>query len=198
MNGLFNSTGQLQSAASLRTRYRSHRGITLLEVIIAMFIFLVGIVGVLAAMPSGVDAAIWVIFQDASLNLAHSKFSEFRRDRVNPSVDLVDGSAYMGASQEPPNASGKNPAGNSWHDFAHDPGNTYQYFDDISRYEWSVDKLDQICQGNGPGPVAPAGVFFPDNTGTPLNLTKVSIIIRMKGTTREMRFTQYMFPYDAP
>lgn len=185
-----------------KRRSRSSRGITLLEVVIAMFIFLVGIVGVLAAMPAGVNSALWVIFQDASLNLVHSKFSEFRRDRVNPAIDLLEGSVYMNASQEPINASPKNTAGNPFHDFASDPGKTYQYFDDITRYEWSLDypkgALDQISQGAGTSPVAPPGMFFPDTAGNPLNLYRVSIIIRMKGTNKQIQYTQYMFPYDAP
>lgn len=163
---------------------------TLLEVIIAMFIFLVGIVGVLAAMPSGVNSALWVIFQDASLHLAHSKFAEFRRDRVDPNTDLVTGSAYMTSRQEPVNSSGA-----PWHDFASAPGDTYQYFDDIGRYEWSLD-TDNVCAGSGNVPKAPPGTFYPDKSGNPLNLKRVTLIVRMKGTTREFRFTQYMTAYQ--
>lgn len=173
-----------------QSRPRSRHGLTLLEVIIAMFIFLVGIVGVLAAMPSGVNSALWVIFQDASLHLAHSKFAEFRRDRVDPTTDLLVGSAYMTARQEPVNSSGT-----PWHDFASAPGQTYQYFDDIGRYEWSLDLAD-VYAGSGTLPVAPAGTFYPDKGGNPLNLKRVTVIVRMKGTTREFRFTQYMTAYQ--
>lgn len=178
------------SQLPMRRLRASRRGITLLEVIISMFIFLVGIVGVLAAMPAGVNSAIWVIFQDASLHLAHSKFSEFRRDRVDPVADLINGSAYMAAKQEPNNSSGA-----PWHDFASAPGQTYQYFDDITRYEWSIDSGD-VFAGSGAVPKAPAGTFYPDKAGNPINLKRITVVVRMKGTTREFRYTQYMVAYQ--
>ena len=60
--------GQPTARAARGTRRRA-RGMTLMEVLIALFIFMVGIVGVLAALPTGVNAATWVIFQDAAIHL---------------------------------------------------------------------------------------------------------------------------------
>jgi hypothetical protein len=160
------------------------RGMTLLEVIIAMFIFLVGIVGVLAAMPVGVSNATLVIFQDASIHLSASKFAEFRRDEVNPAVDLVDGSAYLNDFHE-----GTNGSAEGFRDFAHKSGGRYEYFDDNDRYEWKIDQklLKQVGIGkdeqNMPAPVI---------GGDPLNVTRVCVVIHLKGTTRYMRYTQYM------
>jgi len=180
------------------------RGLTLLEVIIAMFIFLIGIVGVLAAMPTGINSATWVIFQDSAIHLAHSKFAEFRRDRVDPAVDLKPSAGgylptntpYVAGKQEPFNTDG-----DPWRDFAHSSvtGDPYQYFEDIDRYEWSVDATQAVDNGKGvAGDVpVPANFYFPANTGTTslIQLYRVDINIRMKGTTRQMRFTQYMYSY---
>jgi prepilin-type N-terminal cleavage/methylation domain-containing protein len=187
------------------SRYRrAPRGLTLLEIMIAMFIFLVGIVGVLAAMPTGINSATWIVFQDAAIHLAHSKFAEFRRDRVDPATALnpsaggylPSGSgSYTPGNQEPINSSGA-----PWRDFASAPGQTYQYFDDITRYEWRVDTAD-VDNGAGGTPAAPPNYFFPKTApgggGGSLNLKLVSITIRMKNTTREMRFSQYMYSYGA-
>jgi type II secretory pathway pseudopilin PulG len=188
---------------------RSAKGLTLLEVIIAMFIFLVGIVGVLAAMPTGINSASWVIFQDCAIHLAHSKFSEFRRDRIDPTVAGTDNPAahlaptpngylptttpYVPGNQEPFNTSG-----DPWRDFAHQPGQPYQYFDDIDRYEWCVSATQQVDNGAGSGDVpVPAKFSFPTNVATTSNigLFKVDITVRMKGTTRQMRFSEYFFSY---
>lgn len=189
---------------SRHVRFRK-RGLTLLEVMIAMFIFLVGIVGVLAAMPTGINSALWVVFQDASIHLAHSKFAEFRRDRVDPAVDLIatsggylpTGGVYVPGTQEPPNVGTGD--GDPWRDFAHNPGDPYQYFDDIQKYEWRVEVAD-VDQGNGGAtaqPQAPAGFFYPTNvnTASSIGLKRVSVTIRMKGTSRELRFSQLMFAY---
>jgi hypothetical protein len=175
-----------------------------MEVIIAMFIFLVGIVGVLAAMPTGINSAEWVIFQDCAIHLSRSKFAEFRRDRIDPDPnngDLKPGSTYLPGSgtyvpgcQEPYNTNDGNP----WRDFASAPGQPYQYYPDITLYEWKVDVLS-VDVGAGSVPTAPPNYFFPVNTGTqtatPINLWLVSVTIRMKGTSREMRFSQYMMAY---
>ena len=162
----------------------STRGMTLLEVLIAMFIFLIGIVGVLAVVPSGLNAATLVIFQDAALHLSASKFAEFRRDEINAGVDLKDGSSYLSTSHEPLNSTGE------FRDFASGPGDRYEHFDDIQRYEWKVDQdlLQPVNLGEDdlkrPAPV--------DSGGTPLLLTRVTLVIHLKGTSRYMRFTQYM------
>lgn len=179
---------------------RNTKGLTLLEVLIAMFIFLVGIVGVLAAMPTGVNSALWVIFQDSAIHLSHSKFAEFRRDRADPAIDLKPTpggylpttGAYVPGNQEPFNTSG-----DPWRDFAHNPGDPYQYFEDISRYEWSVDATKQVDNGAGTGDVpAPVGYFYPTNVPVSnIGLYRVDLNVRMRGTTRVMRFTQYMFAY---
>ena len=176
------------------------RGLTLLEVMIAMFIFLVGIVGVLAAMPTGINSATWVIFQDSAIHLAHSKFAEFRRDRVDPAVQLQPtaggylptGAVYVPGNQEPFNTDGA-----PWRDFAHAAGDPYQYFEDIDRYEWSVDATQKVDDGAGTGDVpVPAAFFFPTNAANSrLGLYRVDVTIRMKSTTRQMRFTQYMFSW---
>jgi prepilin-type N-terminal cleavage/methylation domain-containing protein len=189
---------------------RKPNGLTLIEVMIAMFIFLVGIVGVLAAMPTGVNSALWVIFQDSAIHLSHSKFAEFRRDRIDPAVDLVPtangylptNTAYVPGNQEPYNTGTGD--GDPWRDFAHNPAGTggvpdpYQYFEDIDRYEW---KVETSPVDNGPGAAgdvqAAPGFYFPaDAKANPtLNLMKVSITIRAKGTTRQMRFSQLMMAY---
>ena len=182
-------------------RPRHFRGLTLLEVMIAMFIFLVGILGVLGAMPGGIDNASIVVQQDAAIHLAHSKFAEFRRDRIDPAVDLQPGSTYLpsgGAftpgAQEPYNASGA-----PWRDFANGPGQTYENFDDIVRYEWRVDTAPVSAVNTGT-PAPPAGFLFPSiaggGAGAPLNLTRVSISVRARGSKREFEFTQYMCASD--
>jgi hypothetical protein len=169
-------------------RPRRRRGVTVVEVLIALFIFMVGIVGVLAALPTGITSAQWVIFQDAAIHLAHSKFAEFRRDRIDPAV-LIDGSAYMNA-HGPLNASG-------WYDFkSSGPTDTYTDFDDIERYEWRVTTSDvKLSSGGTPPP--PAGYFGPGTAGGNLNCKVVTIYVRCKGTSREFRFTQYMTAYEG-
>ena len=181
-------------------RSRQPRGLTLLEVMIAMFIFLVGILGVLGAMPGGIDNASIVVQQDAAIHLVHSKFAEFRRDRIDPAVDLVPGSTYLPSggtftpgAQEPFNASG-----NPWRDFASGPGQTYEHFDDITRYEWRVETAPVRAVNTGT-PAPPPGFLFPTvggGAGTPLNLTQVTISVRSRGSKREFAFTQYMCSAD--
>jgi len=172
----------------MRTKARNvlPRGLTLMEVLIAMFVFLVGIIGALAVLPVGISNATRVIFQDAAIHLSSSKFAEFRRDNVNPLADLADGSGYMGLRQEPPNG---NTGG--WRDFAHVPGDTYEFFDDIERYEWRVDQdlLKPVGQGQDElGNVAPVE----GGGGAALDLARVTIVIHLKGVKREHRFTQYI------
>ena len=166
---------------------RRRRGMTLLEVMLAMFIFIVGIVGVLAAMPTGVTSAEWVIFQDAAIQLAHSKFSEFRRDRVDPQTDLTN-AAYLG----PVNSSS---VGGPWRDFPHGPGDPYEHFDDIERYEWKV-QLTAVSASNAGSPAPPTGTYFPSTAGgSNLELTSVCVVVHLKGTSREICFTQLMYDY---
>ena len=182
---------------------RGARGLTLMEVLIALFIFMVGIVGVVAAIPTGVTSAEWVIFQDAAIHLAHSKFAEFRRDRVNPATDLVIASAYMDTNHGTVNTT----PGALWRDF-YDPALTYsnkdafKYFDDINRYEWTVELADVFQQDFGAaaqaGATAPAGTYKAPSTagGNSIGLKRVAVVVHMKGTSRNFRFTQYMYPYD--
>jgi len=157
---------------------------TLMEVLIALFIFMVGIVGVLAALPTGINSAEWVIFQDASLHLAHSKFSEFRRDRADPFADLNGFTA-------------------GWQDFPHAAGETYYYFDDIDRYEWKLE-LQEVQAGDYGGS-QPAGITAPTGPhlapatggGASVGVQRVTVIVHVKGTSRELRFTQLMTAYGA-
>jgi hypothetical protein len=177
---------------------------TLLEVMIAMFIFTVGILGCLAALPTGITAASIVILQDAAIHLSHSKFAEFRRDRINPAVELDpnSGSGYLPAGggytpgkQEPINATGA-----PWRDFAHDPSQPYEFFDDIQKYEWSVEtsRVNAMKTGN-PNPAAT--FYCPEQIGNPspdraLQLTRVTITVRLKGHRQQLQFTQYMCAWD--
>jgi prepilin-type N-terminal cleavage/methylation domain-containing protein len=167
------------------------KGMTLIEVLIAMFILSIGLVGVLGAMPTGINSAQTVILQDCAIHLAHSKFAEFRRDRVNPSVDLLEGSSYLLNWQEPLNAS----PGNVWRDFAHGPGDTYQYFDEILRYEWCVDQVE-LAKGavSSASTVPPpaANYFAPDHSAGGSELRLVRVIVRLKGTSKEHGFSQYI------
>ncbi|MCW8129782.1 MAG: prepilin-type N-terminal cleavage/methylation domain-containing protein [Planctomycetota bacterium] len=183
---------------------RARLGVTLLEVLIALFIFMVGIVGVLAAMPTGVNSAEWVIFQDSAIHLAHSKFSEFRRDRADPFTDLVDGSGYMpsavGGLNTPGVQENKNGNPGDWRDFGHKPGEAYYYFDDIERYEWKLE-LEEVT-ANSYGSTQPAGItaptgahYAPGTGGSGVRVQRVTVIVHMKGLSRELRFTQYMTPY---
>jgi prepilin-type N-terminal cleavage/methylation domain-containing protein len=193
------------------------RGMTLMEVLIAMFIFLVGIVGVLSAIPAGVATAENVILMDCSIHLAHSKFSEFRRDRVNPAVDLLDSSGYMTTKQVP---TATKPDGTAhpdtteadvatrgmWRDFAYrNATDTYAYFDEIQRYDWRVDQAILTGQipgkgqaNNGVNTPCPAGFYHPVAGGQDIGLRSVQITVRLKGSARMFQFTQYMFAYDAP
>jgi len=177
------------------------RGMTLLEVMIAMFIFLVGIVGVLAAIPSGINSAEWIIFQDAAIHLAHSKFSEFRRDRVDPATDLPSGgvSAYLDTRHGKPDADG-------WRCFVYDnPGDAnsfdnaaYKYFDDIHRYIWRIEQAQQyVSAASSAPPNPPAGHLGPvSSPATAVGVYKITVYVRMKGTSREFRFNQYFVKYD--
>ena len=177
------------------------RGLTLIEVMIAMFIFLVGIMGVLAAMPTGIDSALAVVEQDAAIHLVHSKFAEFRRDRVDPPTDLIPGSGYLpsgggytAGAQEPYNLT----SGAPWRDFASDPGQPYEYFDDIKRYEWRVETSPVTAETTG-NPAPAAGYLAPSvsgGVGTPLNLTRVTIAVRAHKSLREYTFTQYLCSAD--
>ena len=158
---------------------KRHAGLTLLEVLIAMFILLFGVIGVLAALPTGVNSAQWVILQDAAMNLAASKFSEFRRDRVDP-ASLNKFTTYQ--------------------EFAHAAGDPYENFDDISFYEWRVDNDNgRFCGMTASGGASPAptlGYMAPMPGASNSGLMQVTIAVRMKGTTRSFRFTQYMLPYQ--
>ena len=184
----------------MRLGKHKRRGLTLMEVMIAMFIFMVGIVGVLAAFPTGITSAEWVIFQDAAIHLSHSKFSEFRRDRINPTADLSGGSLYL------INRHGKatNDGTYDWRDFRYAASadanqydnDAYQYFDDIERYVWRVE-TGPVNAGNG-SPAPPAGFLAPVHGGGASlgDLVKTKIVIRLKGTRREFTFTQYLYSYD--
>jgi len=160
---------------------RRTRGLTMMEVLFAIFVMLIGLVGVLAALPTGISSAQWVIFQDASINLSASKFSEIRRDRINPSA--IDG------SYEPLNGSS-----GGWHDFAHGPGDTYENFDDIAQYEWKVDETRSTGIGSAAG--GPNGYMAPAKGAAQAGLMQVTLAIHRKGTSRSFRFTQFMLPYE--
>jgi len=180
----------------MRLGKSKRRGLTLLEVMIAMFIFMVGIVGVLAALPAGITSAELVIFQDAAIHLAHSKFAEFRRDRINPTVDLPAGSSYLVNRHGNATSEG----GYDWRKF-HYPNagdanqfdnDTYQYFDDIERYIWRVDPVavTEEIVGSVHRPLhRPGGNAIGD-------LVKTKIVVRLKGSRREFAFTQYIYSYD--
>lgn len=165
----------------------------MMELLIALFIFLIGVVGLVAAMPTGVNSAAKVVFQDAAVHLSRSKFAEFRRDRVDPRVDLKDNAPYMdGASSPPRRQELKNGNPGGWRDFAHGVGDTYEHFDDIERYQWRIDQATLQLVG-----LDEAANYVPKiNGGTDQGLTRVTIVINQKGTKNEYRFTQYMYSYE--
>ncbi|MCW8129145.1 MAG: prepilin-type N-terminal cleavage/methylation domain-containing protein [Planctomycetota bacterium] len=172
------------SASNIRRPVGS-RGVTLIEIMVAMFVFLIGVVGVLAALPTGIDSAALVIFQDAAIHLSASKFAEFRRDRIDPAADLQDGSAYMASSQEP-----KNGSAGGYRDFAHASGQAYEYFSDVERYEWRVVESELTNVGVGTDALGkPAPV---EGGGDALPVTRVALDLHLKGTKRNFRFVQYM------
>ncbi len=160
-------------------QFRRARGLTLLEVLIALFILLFGILGVLAALPTGVNSAEWVILQDAAMNLSASKFTEFRRDRIDPSSL----SAYT-----------------TFQKFKHASGEPYENYDDIDAYEWKVEnnlgRLCGIAASGSASPAPPNGYKAPVAGASNSGLTQVTIVVRHVNTSRSFRFTQYMLPYQ--
>jgi prepilin-type N-terminal cleavage/methylation domain-containing protein len=177
----------------MRKTFSFERGMTMMELLIALFIFLIGVVGLVAAMPTGVNSAAKVVFQDAAVHLSRSKFAEFRRDRVNPRVDLKDGADYMDAASSPPRRQElTNGNAGGWRDFAHSPGDTYEHFDDIDRYQWRIDQNALLMVGLD----TTASNVPKVNSGTDQGLTRVVLIISQKGTKNEYRFTQYMYSYE--
>ncbi len=183
-------------------RPRIHMGMTLIEVLIALFIFLVGIVGVLAAIPAGVNSGMSVIFQDAAIHLAHSKFAEFRADRVDPSLlDPTNAGNVLNTYGAVDAAATE--LGGGWRTFFSNAGETYENFDDIQRYRWKVVVTEVGRGANGVGPADPNAPKHPTPPGLtvagaiPL-LKRVTMFIHARGTAREFHFTQYMMPYDAP
>jgi prepilin-type N-terminal cleavage/methylation domain-containing protein len=166
----------------IHTGRRQPKGVTLIEILVALFIFLVGICGVLVAIPTGVKSAEWVILQDAAIHLAHSKFAEFRRDRMpwGPGQKYADLDAYLNARHEPLNS-------NNYREFAHGKGEAFEAFDDVDHYEWKAEAV----------PVYKDGTATPSHTGgADLSLWKVIICVRIHKSAREFQFTQYMFPYE--
>jgi type II secretory pathway pseudopilin PulG len=156
------------------------RGMTLIEVLIAMFILFVGVLGVLAALPTGVEAASWVTLQDAAINLSSSKFAEFRRDRVDPGQMDSYLTSTFGAAD-----------GEGYRSFPHEPGDPFEFYADIERYEW---KVQTTRMGLSPRKTSSDGMryYYQPVTGSDLDLWGVLVIIRQKGTQRSFRFTQYM------
>jgi prepilin-type N-terminal cleavage/methylation domain-containing protein len=162
-------------------------GMTLIEVMLALFIFLVGIVGVLSAIPTGVTSAEHVILQDAAIHLAHSKFAQFRRDRIDPLTDLNSASTYMMNKQEPLNSSGE------FRDFT--LGFDAENFDEIQRYEWKVETAPVNGKDAGIA-TAPLHLTPVEKGGTPMmQLAFVQVTVRQKGSKREFSFSQYLFSY---
>jgi hypothetical protein len=171
-----------------------------MEVILALFVVMVGLIGVLAALPTGMSSAEMVIFQDAAIHLAESKFAEFRRDRVNPLVDLKDVSTvsnYMTVKQDTLKANG-------FRDFAYKtPGDPFEFFDNIERYEWQV--RQDLLTPVGAVAVADAAnvatgaqaALMPEPKHNPSGggvdtLARVVVCIQLKGTQKQFTFTQYM------
>jgi type II secretory pathway pseudopilin PulG len=156
------------------------RGMTLIEVLIAMFILFVGVLGVLAALPTGVEAASWITLQDAAINLSSSKFAEFRRDRVNP--DQM--SAYLTSAFGSADAEG-------YRSFPHGPGDPFEFYADIERYEW---KVETTRMGLSPRKTSSDGnrYYYAPVAGGDLELWGVLVVIRQKGAQRSFRFTQHM------
>jgi len=185
-------TGVKHGQPTARLPVAQPRGMTMIELLIALFIFLVGVVGLVAAMPTGVNSAQKVVFQDAAVHLSRSKFAEFRRDRVNPRVELVDGAPYMDGTPPARRQELKNGNAGGWRDFAHDPGGTYEHFDDIDRYQWRIEQpaLQLVGLDTGANNVPKV------NAGLDQGLTRVIFVIGRKGTKNEYRFTQYMYSYE--
>ena len=172
---------------------------TLLEVLVALFILLLGVVGVLAAMPTGVANAEWVIFQDAAINLGHSKFAEFRRDRANPGSDLQNGSPYLD-NMAPVLAGDVNnyrPFISAAASPAVQQASPYYFFDEIWNYAWKVD-VQPVNYGVNNQPTF---------ASTNINCYAVTVTIRIGGAKatgvsnpnthwRSFSFTQIMTPYQ--
>ncbi|HYF51219.1 MAG TPA: prepilin-type N-terminal cleavage/methylation domain-containing protein [Planctomycetota bacterium] len=165
---------------------QSRAGLTLIEVLLAILILLVGLVGCLAALPTGIVSADSVVFQDVSNHLAHSKLAVFRRDCIDPGVDLATGSAYLSAQHEPA-------AAGEWRNFSKDfDGDN---FHDIVRYQWcvevqSVGNQDAALATN-PGYQRPA-----HGTANLKRLYVVRVFIRAQGTSHETSYAQYMYSYE--
>ena len=211
-----------KTASFCGPRREGEAGLTLIEVLVAIFIVSIGVIGVMATIPVGVDTAQQIIIQDNAVTLCQSKFAEFRRDRINPGeaalgsyhnacrirYDAVHGGGAYQAHACQDRAGCNNFY--RWHDFPHQQGDDYENFADIGEYEWRVvegghrvvdqEKVAGPGQENGDPDdywVPKLGAKVADVGDTsPIKLYLVTVQIRKKRTAKTFRFQTYMTWYD--
>jgi len=192
-------------------------GLTLIEVLVAMFILSIGVIGVLAALPVGIDTAQEIIIQDNSLAISQSKWGEFRRDRINPgelglaSYHAACAAAYNarhggGAYGSNVCRSGCGGSFYSWHSFESDTGDAFENFADIVEYEWRLraDKHQAVENFQVVGPAGGTDVYYVPTLGARVDAGGVSSIglyrmvldIRKKQTQKRFTYETFMTSYD--
>ena len=196
-------------------------GLTLMEVLVAMFIVSIGVIGVMASLPVGIDTAQQIIVQDNSINLAMSKFAEFRRDRIDPASAglgtyhaqmLIQYNARHGGAGDKYRTDicqGRVGCLNyyGWHDFEKLEGDPFIHFPDIEEYEWRL--LRDGHRAVEPQRIDGAGgagddYYAPDlgasvDTGgvSTIGLYLVTIQVRKKKTSKVFFFKTFLTKYDG-
>ena len=202
--------------ADYERRAGREEGLTLVEVLVALFILSVGVIGVLATIPVGVDTAQTIIVQDNAVTLSQSKLGEFRRDRIVPGEPGLAGyHAFMKANYDLRKGNGSYATNicwpscdntyYKWHKFECGEEDAYTNFADIEEYEWrivgskhvAIEKV-AIEGSGGPGDIyyVPRLTATLANFNSSIGLYRINIEVRKIKTTKVFDFDTYMTSYD--